>query len=771
MNGLRQRLSSRSFSSKALPQLWLNFPSFCTFANHQPITSQPLLKKKTLFITPPFTQLNTPYPATAYLKGFLNTKGFPSHQVDLGIEVILGLFSSKGLQSLFADLENNETELSDNAERIIALQADYIATIGPVILFLQNKNATLAHHICDRSYLPEASRFAALEDLDWAFGTMGLHDKARHLATLYLEDLGDLVTEAVDPHFGFSRYAERLGSTASHFDEINENLQLPNTLVFNILCDILEQKIQRWQPDVVCLSVPFPGNLFSAFKCGQYLKKNHANVAIAMGGGYVNTELRRLADERIFDYIDYVCLDDGEAPLLHLLEYLSDERPDRLLKRTFTRTAGVVSYHNTSPKLDIPQQEIGTPDYADLLLHDYLSVIEIVNPMHRLWSDGRWNKLTLAHGCYWGKCSFCDVSLDYIQRYEPVTAALLCDRIEAIIAQTGQHGFHFVDEAAPPALMRDLALEILRRRLTVTWWTNIRFEKSFTADLCTLLKLSGCIAVSGGLEVASDRLLKQMKKGVTVSQVAQVAHHFTEAGIMVHAYLMYGFPTQTAQETIDSLEMVRQLFENGVVQSGFWHRFAMTAHSPVGLDPAAFGAVETGPKFGGFADNDRHHDDPKGADHDLFAEGLRKSLFNFMHGVCLDFPLAQWFNFKTTKPSVPKGFIKKSIDHAPEKSLLPNALVIWTGPLPVAALVEDESGQESAELVFHHKQHEWTLETTSGLGQWLVDLLPMLQIGVREVLTIKSLKKDFEEAGMGGFEVFLESEEWRGLRENGLLVL
>ena len=729
------------------------------------------MKQKILLLTPPFTQLNTPYPATAYLKGFLNTKDYPSHQADLGIEVILQLFSETGLRRLFAALENSEDELSGNAGRILALQPDYIDTIGPVILFLQNKNPTLAHSICDRSYLPEASRFAALEDLDWAFGTMGTYDKARHLATLYLEDLGDLLTEAVDPHFGFSRYAERLGRTASSFDEIHESLQSPNTLVSSILCEILEQKISEWQPGVVCLSAPFPGNLFGAFKCGQFLKKNHLAIKIVMGGGYPNTELRRLSDERVFDYIDFICLDDGEAPLLHLLEHLAGERPAGLLKRTFARTGGVVSYLNGSPELDIPQRETGTPDYTDLPLHDYLSVIEIVNPMHRLWSDGRWNKLTLAHGCYWGKCSFCDVTLDYIQRYEPMTAALLCDRIEAIIAQTGEHGFHFVDEAAPPALLRDLALEILRRRLTVTWWTNIRFEKSFTAGLCQLLKLSGCIAISGGLEVASDRLLERMKKGVTVAQVARVAHHFTEAGIMVHAYLMYGFPTQTAQETIDSLEMVRQLYENGVVQSGFWHRFAMTAHSPAGVDPAAFGVVETGPTFGGFADNDRHHDDPTGANHDLFAEGLRKSLFNFMHGVCLDFPLSKWFDFKTPKPSVPKDFIKKSIRHDPEKSPRPNALVVWTGPLPHATLVEDDDGAELASLLFHHKQHEWTLETSPELGQWLVDVLPMLQPGDEAALTFQALQKDFEENELGDFADFLASEEWEALRENGLLML
>jgi hypothetical protein len=500
-----------------------------------------ILEPTILFITPPFTQLNTPYPATAYLKGFLNTKGFRSHQVDLGIEVILELFSGKGLRKLFEELDASDCELSENSFRVFSLRDDYISTIDPVIRFLQNKNPTLAHSICDRSYLPEASRFAQLDDMDWAFGTMGIHDKARHLATLYLEDLADLITEAVDSHFGFSRYAERLGRSATHFDELQTALQAPETRVTVTLTNLLENRIQQWKPDVVCLTVPFPGNLYGALKCGQYLKKHHPNIAVIMGGGYANTELRSLKEPRVFDYVDYICLDDGEAPLLSLLDYLSGKRDLDGLKRVFARTNGVVTYHNKNRERDVPQRDTGTPDYRDLRLNDYLSVIEIVNPMHRLWSDGRWNKLTLAHGCYWGKCSFCDVTLDYIKRYEPLTAALLCDRIEEIIEQTRQNGFHFVDEAAPPALMRDLALEIIRRKLTVVWWTNIRFEKNFTPDLCLLLKTSGCIAVSGGLEVASDRLLDRMKKGVTVAQVARVADGFTQAGIMVHAYLMYGF--------------------------------------------------------------------------------------------------------------------------------------------------------------------------------------------------------------------------------------
>lgn len=727
------------------------------------------MKQKVLLLTPPFTQLNTPYPATAYLKGFLNTKGYTSYQADLGIEVILAIFSSEGLSQLFDELEKSDVALSDNAYRIYNLREAYIHTIDPVIRFLQHKNPTLAHSICDGTYLPEGGRFAVLEDMDWAFGTMGLQDKARHLATLYLEDLADLIKEAIDPHFGFSRYAERLGRTASHFDGIEQALNQADSIFTSVLKEKLAHYIQDFEPSVVCLSVPFPGNLFGALKCGQYIKANHPDIKVIMGGGYVNTELRRVGEERLFEYVDFLSLDDGEAPLLFLLEHLDGKRSLQQLKRIFALQHGVVCYFNGAEELDIPQRETGTPDYRDLKLHDYLSVIEIVNPMHRLWSDGRWNKLTLAHGCYWGKCSFCDVSLDYIKRYEPVTASLICDRIEQIIAQTQQNGFHFVDEAAPPALMRDVALEIIRRKLTVVWWTNIRFEKRFSADLCRLLKASGCIAISGGLEVASDRLLTLMEKGVTVSQVAQVADNFTQAGIMVHAYLMYGFPTQTAQETVDSLEMVRQLFEEGVVQSGFWHQFAMTAHSPVGLNPAAYQVAAIGPEFGGFADNDLYHEDETGAEHELFSEGLRKSLFNYMHGVGFEFPLGDWFDFDTPKPSVRSNYIKQSLSSTREQKHPSNtSLVLWLGQAPILDVFEKEN---IAVLSFYDKKKEWGFETTIPLGQWLVQLFAKLMIGFHPPLTFKELKEMYENHQKGDIAPFLDSFEWKQLRENGLLLV
>lgn len=729
------------------------------------------MKTKIFLITPPFTQLNTPYPATAYIKGFLNTKNIGSVQADLGIEVILKLFSKEGLKNLFQSIHYQPT--TDNCSRILALQDEYIKTIDAVILFLQGKNPTLALQICQEDFLPEASRFAQLEELDWAFGTMGTQDRAKHLATLYLEDISDFIVECIDENFGFSRYAERLGRSANSFDELYNALQQQPTYIDDLLLSILKEKIETVQPDLFLVSVPFPGNLYSAFRSAQWVKKHYPDIKIAMGGGFPNTELRSLSDPRVFEFFDYVTLDDGETPIEELI--YSIENPDsNSYKRTFLLEDGKVIYKNNSLKHDYKQSQVGTPDYSDLPLDKYISVIEIVNPMHRLWSDGRWNKLTMAHGCYWGKCTFCDISLDYIKVYEPVAASLLCDRMEVMIAQTGETGFHYVDEAAPPALMRALALEILRRKLTVTWWTNIRFEKSFTQDLCLLLKASGCIAVSGGLEVASDRLLKLIDKGVTVEQVAKVTRNFTEAGIMVHAYLMYGYPTQTVQETVDSLEMVRQLFEAGVLQSGFWHQFAMTAHSPVGMYPEQYGAVPISPlEKVVFAHNDINFVDSTGIDHDKFSFGLKKSLFNFMHGICFDYGLQDWFDFKIPKTKIDPDFIFDALQEETDLNIKPTAKIVWLGGKPsVEYFTKSKKGNswEMLTLTFHDKKESFSIQANKAEGEWLVEMLRKISVFNTKSYTFREIKSGFE-AQLEDFELFWYSKPVNTLREFGLLVL
>lgn len=723
-----------------------------------------------VLITPPFTQLNTPYPATAYLKGFLNTRGVSSFQADLGIEVTNLVFSSEGLKDVFNRIGGLEAEWSDNCKRIIALQDQYVQTIDIVMSFLQGKRPTMAQQICQRNFLPEADRFKQIADITWAFGAMGIQDQAKHLATMYLEDLSDLIKETLDDHFGFSRYAERLGRAASEYDELYEALNQPLTFIDEKTIQVFKAIIEKEQPKLVAISVPFPGNLYAGLRCAQWLKTHHPSIKVALGGGYANTELRSLSDTRVFEVLDFITLDDGEAPIEQLIKFVEGTIQQDQLKRCLLNDGEKVSYINNAACTDYKQGQVGTPDYSDFKLDQYISALEVANPMHRLWSDGRWNKLTMAHGCYWAKCTFCDINLDYIQRYEPINASILCDRMEEMMAQTGENGFHFVDEAAPPSLMKALALEIIKRKLVVSWWTNIRFEKNFTRDLCLLLKESGCIAVSGGLEVASDRLLALIQKGITVEQVAQVTKHFTEAGIMVHAYLMYGFPTQTAQETIDSLEMVRQLFKTGVLQSAFWHLFTMTAHSPVGKNPAAFKVERIGTGEGRFANNDRDHHDPVG-EHERFGDGLRKALFNYMHALGFEEPLHKWFDFKVPKTTVAPDLILNYITNEPLPPFKLESQVIWLNKsVSIDFFTQTKKGnsREMANITLITRKQTYTLTVPAEQGKWLFELLPTLG-PEKAKQSLKQVQDSYEKNGWDDFELFWDNKPMSGLHKFGLL--
>ncbi|MDH6523990.1 B12-binding domain-containing radical SAM protein [Polynucleobacter sphagniphilus] len=625
---------------------------------------------KVLSLIPPMTQLNTPYPSTAYLTGFLRSRKINAVQEDLALALVLDFFTPAGLAQIRAQaLSLPEQERSASVHFFLDYFEDYQSTIAPVIAFLQGRDSTLSHRINSRDFLPEGPRFTVIDAFDddsgdslaWAFGALGSQDRARHFATLYLNDLSDVLRDAVDDRFEFVRYAESLASSQPSFEPLAQALAAKPTLMDEYLRRLTIEALDKHQPSLVLLSVPFPGAMYAALRIAQTIKASYPTIKIGLGGGYVNTELRELDEPRIFNFVDFITLDSGERPLLSLLEHLAGKRSADRLVRTFIRNEqNQVEYKNW-PEPDIPFEDVGTATWDGLPLDSYLSLLDMLNPMHRLWSDGRWNKLTVAHGCYWKKCSFCDVSLDYISRYETASASLLVDRIEAIIAETGQTGFHFVDEAAPPKILKALAEELLRRKVLISWWGNIRFEKTFTPELAQLLAKSGCIAMSGGLEVASDRLLKLMKKGVSVNQVTQVTKSFSDAGILVHAYLMYGFPTQTVQETVDSLEYVRQLFANGCIQSGFFHRFSCTVHSPVGLNPQEYGIKLIPLPPVSFAKNDIGFIDPSGVDHVALGLGLKKAIYNFMHGIGLDEDIRAWFDILVPKPSVSRQQIVKAL--------------------------------------------------------------------------------------------------------------
>lgn len=607
---------------------------------------------KVLLITPPLTQANTPYPATPYLYGFLKEKGYEVYQRDPSLTLLLKLLSQEGLSDIEKELnlKKGKTEFTPTVKYFLKHAHAYQSSVDTVVKFLQGKDSTLEEKILSKNFLPRGPRFHVLKDLEVQYGTnlkevvslFGYKSPAKFLASLYIDDLNDVIKQGIDARFELSKYGEKLAASSASFDPIYKALNKSNTLVDRYIDAITEELFNEIKPNVVGMTLPFPGNVYAGFRMAKKFKTLSSVTQILMGGGYVNTELRQLEEPRVFDYVDYLTLDDGEIPFLCLLENLQSQSSSPKYLRTLLRENGKVTLKSDPTLKDLKFNETSCPSYEGLPLKDYLSLSEMLNPMHTLWSDGRWNKLTVAHGCYWKKCTFCDLSLDYISRYEALDVDLLVSRIEKLIKETGERGFHFVDEAAPPKVLKLLAEKLIEKKIQIKWWANIRFEKAFTKELAALLAKSGCIAMSGGLEVATDRLLKLMDKGVTVEQVREVTRAFSENGIMVHAYLMYGFPSQTEEETLYALEEVRKLFQNGYIQSAFWHRFSVTAHSPIGLNPKKYGIRLLEEKTT-FAKNDIPFVDSTGIDHSQFDFGLKKATYNYMYGVGFEEDVRSWF--------------------------------------------------------------------------------------------------------------------------------
>lgn len=617
-------------------------------------------------------QFNTAYPAVPTLAAFVRKQGHEVAQADLSLGLALRLFSTAGVAAVAQALRQRAggRRTSPASVRHFVANAEKIgAAVPDVIRFLQNRAPELANALATKRSLPEGPRFRALQGL---MDGERAEVVARHRCSLFLDEIADAVRDGIDANFELARYAEHLAAEVGGFDGLAQALARRPTLLDRWIDELADAALHEHRPDLLGVSVPFPGALYGAFRIAARAKvlrtsTNDKAIVTVLGGGYVNTELRELSDPRVFDSFDYVTYDDGEIPLARIIENQVQPATAPSLVRTKVRRGGRVVTVDDPSVPHLRHRDRPAPDFSSLATAGYIAMAESPNPMHRLWTDRPWIKLTLAHGCYWHRCAFCDVSLDYIRRYDPADAAVVVDWMEQAMRDTGLTGFHFVDEAAPPALLGHLAREIISRRLKVEWWANIRFEKQFAPELCKSLADAGCVAMSGGLECAHDRLLALMDKGITTAQAADAMGALSGAGIMVHAYLMYGYPTQTAQEIVDALDYLRGLFAGGVLHSAYWHRFALTAHSTAFRDASKLRLQVVGDRASSFSRNEIAFHESGREDPGIYGEGLRRAVYNFMHGVGFDLDVRSWFDFPMPRPT--RRQPKPAVAREPERKV------------------------------------------------------------------------------------------------------
>lgn len=645
-----------------------------------------------IVIQPPLVQLNSPYPSGAYLKSFFNKNGHNAVWHDLSVQLVHSIFSKNGLKKLFELSKENAMKIASTAEkngefataknlRRYIFQSDlWIEWIEFIMSTLCGKQNPSAHELCHRfilsPYTPRGNRMENyIENLD----REPTVNDTRNIASLALEDLADYISVAFDKSFSLVRYAESIAVNETSFSQIEEKLNSPILTTF--YTEVLEAAFSKTsitenEKTLVCISVPFAGTFTSALFTAKYLRKKYGEkIFICFGGGFINTELREFNDSSFFKYADAISYDRGYGSYKNFFDVFPDgkisEEKHIYKMRLFTKEKVIEPLLSSLKyeKFENEQTSLIVPDYSETDFSIYPRVADDENPMQRLWSDGAWMKAYLAHGCYWHKCAFCDVSLDYVASYRLVQIENLFHGLKSQSEKNGIHGIHFVDEAMPPAAMLKFSKLNLKHSASFSFWGNVRFEKIYSRDMAEFLSSGGLIGVSGGIEIATGTGLDSISKGTDLDSIVSACCAFKEAGILIHAYMIYGYFGETEQDTINSMETLRQLYAAGLLDSCFWHKFVLTRHSRIysewkeglhkNLNPFA-------PKNSGvFAKNGLHFkDEEKSA---KFGNGLYAALQSWMHGENLNVPVEKWFEFKVPRPNVPKDLISKSIEKYEER--------------------------------------------------------------------------------------------------------
>ena len=790
---------------------------------------------KVLIITPPVIQLNSPYPSGAYLCSFFKNQNDECIWKDLNISLFYKIFSARGMETLFSLTEKKALEMADLAEaqndkntafnlrRYVCTKQNWIDWIDFITAILCGKMREKEHEFLFSPFAPRGSR---MENFLASLNREPTVDDVRFLCSYALADLADYITAVFDKDFSLVRYAESLCVDERDFMQIQNQMESPVLKVFYE--QVLQENLifaQNEIPDMICISVPFAGTFLPALYTASFIKKKYQNkIFVVMGGGFVNTQLRETAETGFSKFIDAFSFDRGYGSYIELKKHFEKiknheifrqnrdllqncEQPNiqdcaqlnnanctQLNNQDFgqpnTENCGQfyklqLFYENKTilplwkdTKISQIENELTAdimPDYQDIDFSIYPRVCDDLNPMHRIWNDGSWIKAYLAHGCYWHKCAFCDTQLDYVCGYKIVQTEKLFLKLLETADLKKVYGIHFVDEALPPKALKKFALLNVQNGKKLYFWGNVRFEKTFTKDFAAFLSYCGFGGASAGLEVATENGLKTINKGTDISSIISACAAFKEAGILVHAYMIYGFWNDTPQSIINSMETLRQFFEAGLLDSAFWHKFVLTKNSQVfyewqnGLHKDLI-PIQNQNKKSIFADMNMHF---KGEQNfDKYSIPLENALNSWMHGRNLQTKVQKWFDFQVPSPTIPKNFVETQIQHYLDKNEQLKVKdddkdIFWLGSKPAANLHKStltirwfylqEDFQETFRLqdFENHKNFDFQTDFLA-----LFDLLSpcaetdIHENAVRKIKTSAPLQKIFTKLHQKGLVIF-----------------
>ncbi|MFT5289429.1 MAG: anaerobic magnesium-protoporphyrin IX monomethyl ester cyclase [Planctomycetota bacterium] len=484
---------------------------------------------RTALVFPPQGHFTQPYLSLPSLAAYLKQNGYDDvHQLDVNIDAYDHFLSKERLElSLERIAERGELERLESQEQLSFSDMTRYQLLSEV--------GTIGHAIAGsieeaKAVVRSPQDFYDYKRYIWAGRTIeqGLRIFSEEYAPTRLTAHGFVMRH-------------RIERSAEIVTAISDEAENPYIEYFR---EVTLPALKELDPDLIGISLTFPSQAIPAFTLARLVKEWKPEVHITVGGGlmaYVAEKLSHRAE--IWDLIDSMVLLEGERPLLQLCEHVEGKR--ELSEITNLIYRGPDGKPIKTSQID-PLNIMGlpTPDFSDLPLKKYFTP-ELVMP------------LAATRGCYWGKCVFCTLYTVIGPGYRGRTVEQTVEDMRELQNLYGVKSFYLAIEDLPPNMAKRFPEAIIEAGLDISWWADARFEHEvFDEETCKLLAQSGCKRLAFGYESSSNRVLELMCKGIDPDESLKMIRRVHDAGISVTLYAMVGFPTETREEALATLNTV-----------------------------------------------------------------------------------------------------------------------------------------------------------------------------------------------------------------------
>jgi anaerobic magnesium-protoporphyrin IX monomethyl ester cyclase len=513
-------------------------------------------------VYPPATDPTAPYLAVPMLTGFLRAHGVRVTPVDANVEAFDALLSPAGLAAARDRIEAHLTRLEQRPT------LDHEGQLAYAALWRARGDAHAAPAGIDEAKATLRDPEAFYEPDAYAAAVATIEAALRSVSASYFPLRVDFT--AYRTPFALTTPEEIARDAAPERDPFDDYVR-----------HTLAPRLRGASVDVIGISVAFPGQLAPAYSFAHKLKELVPGAHLTVGGPAITQMLIRLKGKalaRALGPFDSAVVFEGEHALLALVRAIEKKASLRELTNVVVRDpllgARYLAAHGMEDMKALP-----APDFEGLPLDRYLSP-SLVLPYDP------------TRGCYWGKCTFCHYGLAEVgtASYREREVGQMVGHLRDMAAKHGTHRFYFSQDSVAPKTLVKLAQGLVDAGLDLRWATDLKPENYLTQERADLLRRSGAVACALGVESASPRVLSLIDKGAPVDTVRDVIVRLGAAGVAAEAMCFTDFPTETADEAVQTLRFLGDLQDD--VALFIVGEFDLTHGALVAQDPARFGLSE-----------------------------------------------------------------------------------------------------------------------------------------------------------------------------------